>query len=176
MAQINTPQYAKVEAFYEAVSRLSATSSDKDFEEVGQFFDKDAVAFLLSMREFEKPSKGPEGIVAGIRENLKSIKIVDRKVLSSSASPDGRILFVETRQRLEVCGEFVDPHFETALFNFTTDGLIVGLKLYSCWSPIVKLIQLKTGFGPYHSEELVNPTPGVVSKPVAATEAKGCCD
>jgi hypothetical protein len=46
-------------------------------------------------------------------------------------------------------GEAIDLP-ETEVVTFHIGGLINSLRLYSCWSPIVSIVQEKTGYG--HSE------------------------
>lgn len=45
-------------------------------------------------------------------------------------------------------GDILDPFFETEIATFNEECLIKELKVYRCWSPIVSIVQDKTGVGP----------------------------
>lgn len=42
-------------------------------------------------------------------------------------------------------GNVLDPFFETEIATFNEEGLIKELKAYSCWSPMVRIVQDKAG-------------------------------
>jgi hypothetical protein len=82
------------------------------------------------MREHFLPALGRKAAIFEIQEKLKTVRILERQVLSRSSTADGNTIFCETKQRLEVCGEVVDPFFETVVVKFNNEGLIHELKLY----------------------------------------------
>lgn len=81
-------------------------------------------------------------------EVLEKVKIEKREILASSVTADGLTVFCETKQQINVMGDILDPFFETEIATFNEERLIKELKVYSCWSPIVRIVQDKTGVGP----------------------------
>ena len=149
MASLNLQ--GKLHDLYTVIQHLSPSSSDAEFEKFGTFFSPDAKAYLKNMREYDQPAKGRENITQKLKEIMtgKNWQIVDRQVLSSSVTSDGSRVFCETRKRLLVFGETVDPFYETEVAIFDGQGLIEELRLYSCWSPVASIVQQMTGKGPY---------------------------
>jgi hypothetical protein len=141
------PLTAKLEALYEVLLSLRQDSRDADIQAFADFFDENCTAWLKSMREYDTPSLGRVGVIDGIRDNLQNYYLEGRQVLSSSES--GSRVFCEMKNRLVVCGETLDPFYETAVVEFNTQNLISSFKLYSCRSHIVMIVQQKTGVGPY---------------------------
>jgi hypothetical protein len=150
MAATNDRQQ-RLDSLYEIIQNLSATSSNEEFEKFGAFFAVDCKAWLKNMREYDMPGVGRQGAIDLLRSIMKEKywTIAQRKVLSSATTADGSRLFSETEKRLIIYGEPVDPFFETEVAVFDSDGLIKELRLYNCWSPIVSVLQQKTGKGPY---------------------------
>jgi hypothetical protein len=141
----------KLYDLYITIQNLSPSSSAAEFEKFGHFFTSDGKAYLRNMREHDQPAKGRNEIVKKLREIMteKHWQITERQVLSSSDTSDRSRVFCETRKRLLVCGKTIDPFYETGIAVFDDQGLIEELRLYSCWSPIVSVIQQVTGKGPY---------------------------
>lgn len=142
---------SKLHDLYTVIQNLSPSSSDIEFDKFGTFFVPDGKAYLKNMREYDQPAKGREKIIQKLKEIMteKHWLITDRQVLSSSVTSDGSRVFCETRKRLLVCGEPVDPFYETEVAIFDDQGFIEELRLYSCWSPVASVIQQVTGKGPY---------------------------
>jgi hypothetical protein len=141
----------KLDALYETIQSLSLSSKPEEFEKFSAFFDKDCKAWLKNMREYDTPGIGRQGVIDKLRSIMmeKFWRIAERKVLFSATTADGSRVFSETEKRLIIHGEPVDPFFETEVAAFNSEGLITELRLYNCWSPIVSVIQQKTGDGPY---------------------------
>ena len=135
----------------DVIQNLSPSSSDAEFEQFGTFFASHGKAYLKNMREHDQPAKGRKEIIEKMKEIMteKHWRIVDRQVLSCSVTSDGSRILCETKKRLRVCGRPVDPFYETEVAVFDDQGLIAELRLYSCWSPIVSVVQQETGKGPY---------------------------
>jgi hypothetical protein len=151
MTTTSNEMQKKLDALYETIQSLSLLSSSKEFDKFGAFFDKDCKAWLKNMREYDSPAIGRQSTIDKLRSIMEERywSIAGRKVLSSSTTADGLRVFSETEKRLIIHGEPVDPFFETEVVVFNPEGLITELRLYSCWSPIVSIIQQKTGEGPY---------------------------
>lgn len=146
--------HEKLDSVSALMQKLKSTSSPEDFAEFGAFFDPHCTVYLKSMREHAEPSFGREGAVQSMKENLDVVHIEERRVLSRSTSADGFTIVCETKNRLDVLGEILDPFFETAIVSFNDKGLIIEWKMYSCRSHIVALVQIKTGAGPYSKTEM----------------------
>ena len=165
---------AKLDALYDLIQSLSlASSSDEDFKAFGAFFAPDCTVYLKSMNLHRMPGVTRAGAVEDIKEVLEKITIEKREVLSSATTADGLTIFCETKQRIKVMGDVVlDPFFETEVATFDErQGLIKELKVYSCWSPIVRIVQDKTGVGPMaegqRREEWEKLVEGMVRKKMA---------
>lgn len=139
---------AKLNALYDIIQGLTLTSSDEDFQAFGAFFAEDCTVYLKSMNLHRMPGVTRTGAIEDMKEVLEKVKIEKREILSSSTTADGLTLICETKQRINVMGDVLDPFFETEIATFNEEGLIKELKVYSCWSPIVRIVQDKTGVGP----------------------------
>lgn len=131
------------------MQNLKSTSSSQDFDAFGAFFDKDCTVYLQSMREYADPSIGRQAAIDSLKEILAQYNIEERRVLSRATTEDGSTVIVEMKNSLNVLGDTLDPYYETTVAIFNEEGLITGLKTYSCRSHIVGMIQEKTGEGPY---------------------------
>ena len=138
----------KLNALYDIIQGLTSASSDEDFKAFGAFFAEDCTVYLKSMNLQGLPGVTRAGAVEDMKEVLEKVKMVKREILSSATTVDGLTLFYETKQRINVMGDILDPFFETEIATFNEDGLIRELKVYSCWSPVVRIVQDKTGVGP----------------------------
>jgi hypothetical protein len=122
-----TPQHMKLDELFKSMQHLTQTSSLEDFTLFGAFFDENCVVHLQSMREYYMPAIGRRAAIFEMQERLKTVRILERQILARSSTADGNTIFCETKQRLEVCGEDVDPFFETVLVKFNNEGLIHDL-------------------------------------------------
>jgi hypothetical protein len=152
MSTTDMSNRATLDRFHQVWQALRPTSSDEEFAQFGAFFDESCTAWLQSMREWEEPSIGRQATVAQAKELAAIYHVERRTVTSSLTSDDGRTVMLEMRNRLDVLGVALDPFYETAVARFNDDGLIVDLKMYSCRSPIVGIVQTVTGKGPYTAE------------------------
>lgn len=143
-----------LDALYDTWQSLREDSSTADLETFAAFFSPNSTVWLESMREHLTPSLGRDGIIQTMRANLDHYHLEERRVISQSGGVDDKRVFCEMKNRLVVEGTILDPFYETAVVVFDDDGLILDLKLYSCRSHIVMLIQDKTGKGPYNEEEM----------------------
>lgn len=151
MATTSNELQKRLDALYATIQNLSSSSSAEEFEAFGAFFDNDCKAWLKNMREYDSPGLGRQGTIDKLRFIMKEKywSIAEREVISSSTTQDGSRVLCETKKRLVIHGQPVDPFFETEVAVFNSEGLITELRLYSCWSPIVSVIQQQTGDGPY---------------------------
>jgi hypothetical protein len=84
-----------------------------------------------------------------MEEVLGKSSLEERGVLFLTLVSNGHTVLRDKKERIKVVGEAIDlPETEVATFHI--GRLINSLKLYSCWSPIVSIVQGKTGYG--HSE------------------------
>ena len=139
---------AKMNALYDIIQGLTLASSDEDFKAFGAFFAEDCTVHLKSMNVHHMPGVTRTGAVEDMKEVLEKVRIEKREILSASTTADGLTLVCETKQRLNVMGDIIDPFFETEIATFNEECLIKEFKVYSCWSPIVCIVQNKTGVGP----------------------------
>ncbi|KAI0132453.1 hypothetical protein BJ170DRAFT_613975 [Xylariales sp. AK1849] len=146
--------HSKLDALYGQWLKLSPTSPEEAYEAFATHFSRNAVAWLLSMRELAEPSIGHDGIIQGIKESVKDAQINERRVVARSASTEGSKIFCETSNRVTVHGKLLDPFPEITVVEFDEEDLITNFKIYSCRSPIVAIVQDVTGVGPYerHTE------------------------
>lgn len=140
---------SRLESLYQTWQNLRSTSTPKQFNDFGAFFDDSCTAWLKSMREWDQPSVGRQAIIDNVKTNIQSHYIEERRVQSSLVSEDGRTVMCEMRNRLSVLGTPLDNFYETAVAKFNEKGLITDFKVYNCRSPIVGVIQTVTGKGPY---------------------------
>ena len=172
---------AKLNALYDIIQRLTLASSDEDFAAFGAFFAADCTVYLKSMNTYRMPGVTRAGAIEDMKERLEKVQIEKREILSSSSTADGLTLCCETKQRINVLGDVLDPFFETEIATFNEEGLIKELKLYCCWSPIVVIVQDKTGVGPMaegeRREEWEKMVKGMVQKKMQkrAERAEAIC-
>jgi hypothetical protein len=143
----------RIDELYTIIQRLRPSSPAEDFEVFASYFTPDCTLYLKSMRLHFMPAISRHEAIEDIKEVVENFQIEQRKVLQFSMAPDGYTVFCETEQRLNVMGDIVEPYFETDIATFDDEGLIRILKTYSCWSPIVDVVQKKTGIGPYDEGE-----------------------
>ena len=142
---------SKQHDLYTTIQSLSPSSPDAEFENFGNFFALDSKAYLKNMLRHDQPAKGREEIMQKLKDIMteNQWQILERRVLTSCVTSDGLRVFCETKQTLLVCGIITDPFFETKVVVFDNHGLIQELRLYSCRSQIVFVVQQVTGKGPY---------------------------
>lgn len=144
---------SKLSDLYTVIQSLCPSASEAEFHKFGILFAFDCTVYLKNMNEFNQPAKGRDQTIMKLREIMsdKHWRLAGREVLSSStiSNQDGTRIFCETKKRLVICGQRVEPFFETEVATLDDEGLIKELRLYSCWSPIASTIQQVTGKGPY---------------------------
>jgi hypothetical protein len=105
------------------------------------------------MNSHNMPATSRDEAIEDIKEVLEKYYIEDREVLFYALASDKHTVLCETYKRITVMGEPIESFPETELVTFNDEGLIKVLKLYCCWSPIVRIVQDKTGRGPYTEGE-----------------------
>ncbi|KAF2654876.1 hypothetical protein K491DRAFT_599917 [Lophiostoma macrostomum CBS 122681] len=151
---VRNPLLVKLDNFYDTIKTLSSTSSPEDLDSFAAFFAEDCIAFLKSMREISTPSIGRNGVIQDFKNQLKEYTVLERREIASVVSEDGSVVISEMEHRLNVCGELLEAFPITAVVVFNGDGLITSFKHFCCLSPVVEIIQRKTGAGPYSKEFL----------------------
>ncbi|KAF2105126.1 hypothetical protein NA57DRAFT_71323 [Rhizodiscina lignyota] len=143
----------KLNALYQLIQKMTPSSPPEDFDTFAAFFSPDCKVFLRSMREHKRPGIGHSGAISMLKEMLECWSLNERRVLSTCSTSDGELatVFFETSKRLTIVGDVIDPFYETEVAVFNAEGLITDLRIYSCWSHIVSIIQDKTGSGPYNN-------------------------
>lgn len=155
MSNVNakTAQYRKtLDELYIIIQCLTSASSPSSFSAFAQFFAPDCTVYFKSMNMHHLPGISRAEAIDDMREVVSKVQIRSHEVLhfAVSSSSDGRdTVFCETRQSIDVLGETIEPFFETHVVEFGEGGLITGFRNYCCWSPIVDVVQRKTGLGPY---------------------------
>jgi hypothetical protein len=139
----------KLDDLYVIIQSLSPTSPSSAFDAFAQFFAEDCTVYFKSMNLHRMPGISRLEAVDDMREVLEKLRIQTREVLHFSLSSDGHTVFCETKQSIDVMGDVIEPFFETHVVTFDEEGLISVFKNYCCWSPVVDLVQKKTGLGPY---------------------------
>lgn len=147
------PFLKKLQDLYEIIQRLRPSSPPDDFNAFAEYFTENCTVYLKSMNMHRMPGISRVEAIDDMKAVLEKVHIEERQVLNFSLTSDGRTLFCETKQRVNVMGEILDPFFETEVVTFDENMLIQQLKIYSCWSPIVDIVQQKTGKGPYAEGE-----------------------
>jgi len=143
----------KLDELYVLIQRLRPSSPPEEFESFAQCFTIDCTVYLKSMNMHRMPGISRVEAIEDIKEVLEKVHILEREVLHFSLASDGHTVFCETKQRINVMGDIIEPFFETEVATFDDTGMIKQLKIYSCWSPIVDIVQRKTGKGPYAEGE-----------------------
>lgn len=144
---------SKLDELYVIIQQLRPTSSDEEFEKFASYFTSDCTVYLKSMNMHRMPGISRHEAIEDMKEVLEKVHIEEREVLHFSLAPDGYTAFCETKQRVNCMGDIIEPFYETEIVTFDDEGLIKVLKVYSCWSPIVRIVQDKTGRGPYAEGE-----------------------
>jgi len=142
----------KLDELYAIILGLRPSSPAEEFEAFASRFTTDCIVYLTSMRN--NPGISRQEAIEDMKEVLENYYTEKREVLHFSLDSDGRTLFCETKQRLNVIGDTIEEFFETEVVTFDDQGLIKVFKKYCCWSPIVDIVQKKTGKGPYDEGEL----------------------
>ncbi|KAK3045939.1 hypothetical protein LTR09_012531 [Extremus antarcticus] len=135
--------------FFKALMELRSGSAPEELETFCTFFYDDAVANPISMREHKDAAKGREAIREAYKTLIGQQFIEERQVLSQTIDPDQKLVCCETRNRLNVAGKILDPFYETIVLRFNDDLQVTRLNVYSCRSPIVAILQVQSGKGPY---------------------------
>lgn len=143
----------KLDELYTIIQRLRPSSPPEEFGDFGRCFTPDCIVYLKSMNMHRMPAIARVEAIEDIKEVLEKVHILEREVLHFALASDGQTVFSETKQRIDVMGDIIEPFFETEVVTFDNSGLIKQLKIYSCWSPIVDVVQRKTGRGPYAEGE-----------------------
>ncbi|TVY78490.1 hypothetical protein LSUE1_G008766 [Lachnellula suecica] len=84
-----------------------------------------------------------------MKANMPLYYLEERRILLKLISEDGMTIMCKMKNRLNVLGTQVDPFHDTAVATFNEKGLITQFKLYNCRSPIIGIVQMATGKGPY---------------------------
>ncbi|KAI1465457.1 uncharacterized protein F4812DRAFT_466423 [Daldinia caldariorum] len=145
--------HAKLDALYDVWSGLTLSSPDADFEEFADFFDEDCRAWLISMRELGEPSLGRKGVIQGVKDLVRNMRIEERRVVGRFDSGHYKIS-VEMSNRYDCLDRTVDPFWEAVVVTFNDKGLIADFKTHCCRSPMVAIIQEVTGVGPYKCHDV----------------------
>lgn len=150
-------EYRKtLDDLYVIIQALTPTSPPSSFSAFAQFFAPNCTVYLKSMNMHRLPGISRIEAIDDMRDVVSKLRIRSREVLhfAVSSSSDGRdTVFCETRQSIDVLGETIEPFFETHVVEFGEGGLITGFRNYCCWSPVVDVVQKKTGLGPYAEGE-----------------------
>lgn len=144
---------SKLDELYVIIQRLRPDSLAEEFDAFAACFTKDCTVYLKSMNMHRLPGISRHEAIEDMKEVLGKVHIEEREILHYSLAGDGHTVLCETKQRINVMGEIIEPFFETEIVTFDDEGLIKVLKLYNCWSPIVRIVQDKTGNGPYAEGE-----------------------
>jgi hypothetical protein len=133
----------KLDDLYVLIQRLTPTSPQEDFDAFAQFFSLGRTVYLKSMNMHRMPGISRVEAAEDMGEVLEKVRIQSREVLhfGVSYSPGADTVFCETKQKIDVMGDVLDPFFETEVVTFDKDGLISCFKNYCCWSPIVVIVQ-----------------------------------
>ncbi|PVH96303.1 hypothetical protein DM02DRAFT_687938 [Periconia macrospinosa] len=168
----------RLNELYAIIQKLSPSSSADEFQAFASRFTTDCTVHFKSMRL--PPGNNRQEAISEMKEVLEQYQIEDREVLQISLAPDGYTVFCETKQRVNVMGEVVEPWCETQVVTFDDEGLVKSLKTYCCWSPIVAVVQRKTGNGPYSEaymkvHETKTEADDAISKSLGVDVGKACC-
>jgi hypothetical protein len=145
---------SKLDELYAIIQDLRPTSSSEDFDKFASYLTPDCTAYLKSMNSHNIPATSRSEAIEDIQEVLGKYYIEERKVLFYALASDNHTMICETEKRINVMGETIESFPETEVVTFDDEGLIKVLKLYCCWSPIVRIVQDKTGKGPYSEGEV----------------------
>ncbi|KAK5123502.1 hypothetical protein LTR85_002540 [Meristemomyces frigidus] len=153
-----TSATAKLDAIYELFQTFTLSSPESDFTSFGSYFTPNCSANLRSMRE--EPKRGRQAAVDDLKALVKEGWHIDERRIDAQAEVSGTTgitVFCQMSNRLNIMGDILDPFQETAVVSFDSDGLISDFKLYSCRSPIVRIVQEKTRLGPYSEDYMATP-------------------
>jgi len=166
---------AKLDELYDFIPSITAKSADSDFEKFTAFFTDDCDCNIRSMREF--PTTGRKALLDDAKDLFQSYQLLSRSVDSQAVSEhgDATTVFCQMSNKVDVLGDVINPFQETAVVTFEGNtGLISKFKLYSCRSPVVRILQEKTNLGPYSEEYMATdePLPGIQPK---TKDGLSCC-
>jgi hypothetical protein len=143
----------KLDELYATIQTLRSSSPNRDFEKFASYFTSECTVYLKSMNPHNMPAISRSEAIEDLQEVLSKLSLESREVLFYTLASDGHTVLCETKKRINVMGEVIEFP-ETEVVTFDEGGLIKVLKLYSCWSPIVTIVQEKTGYGPYSEGEM----------------------
>ncbi|KAK5684288.1 hypothetical protein LTS10_004154 [Elasticomyces elasticus] len=156
-----TAAVAKLDELYHHPETVTATSSDADFNRLR--LQHSQHARVSHNRQTSTPSR---------HQNLsQSYRIVSRRIQDGNTA----VVFCQMSNRIDIMGDIVDPFQETAVVTFDGEERLVSkLKLYSCRSPLVRVMQEKTRLGPYSEEYMATDEqlPGMQEKHCLLWEVK----
>lgn len=145
---------AALETLYSIYATLRVDSSRKDFDEFASLFADECEVYLRSMREHRTPARSPAEIVEHLQDILKDQFLAKHHIISQAFDEGNQRVFTEMANDYEIHGKILPSFAETCIATFDGNGRIKTLKLYSCRSDLVFLIQQATGQGPYSQEYL----------------------
>ncbi|CAF9922106.1 MAG: hypothetical protein GOMPHAMPRED_002495 [Gomphillus americanus] len=154
----------QLEDLYILWASLRPESGDEQFIAFGDYFHPFCVAWLSSMRDYANPSRGRKEIVEFVKASLKNYHYESRDIVSRSYSEDYLKISIEGKASMNIMGTLLENVYETVVATFDqTTGLISDLKVYTCRSHLVLVLQSKTGRGPYSEAYLQSPEARSVS-------------
>ena len=140
----------KLEDLYILWASLRPESRDEQFIAFGDYFHPDCVAWLSSMRDYANPSRGRKEIIEFVKTSLKNHHYESRGIVSRSYSEDGLKISIEGKASMNIMGTLLENVYEAMVATFDqSTGLISDIKIYTCRSHLVLVLQSKTGRGPY---------------------------
>ncbi|WMI38775.1 uncharacterized protein CLAFUR5_20137 [Fulvia fulva] len=135
------------------------------------FFTTNCLTQVRSMRE--PVLHGRSAAISDLKERLNYWHLDEPRIISRTTSDDGMTVILEMANKLSILGDVIDPFPETVVARFDEGGCIESLKGYNCQSPVVYIVQQKTGKGPYTEAELGMDND--LKYNIRRSEGEGCC-
>lgn len=149
----NNLKKAEFWSLYTRYATLRVDSPDEDFESFTSLFVDDCEVYLQSMREHKTPAWSREEIIEHLRDILKDQSLTQYRVDSQAIDEGNSRIYSEIANPYNIHEKILPSFADTAIVTFGQE-LVKTLKLYSCRSNLVFLIQQATGLGPYSQEDL----------------------
>lgn len=135
--------HANLDAFHDAISKLSKDATEADLDAVVKFFAPTGTWYLGGMNAPLVTERA--SAKEGFRRLIKYWHLAERVVTTKAVANGGKTAIAEMDNRLEILGESLQfPEIEVADFDIAS-GLIVSFRLYADNKPIQEILK-KRGY------------------------------
>jgi hypothetical protein len=133
--------FKTLDTFWSTLQTLKPDSPDAEWDKLAAFVHPEAVMYTMGMNA--PPNRSRAEALAAFKGLVGYWKLVERRVVASGLSADGKTAFNEMKNHITILGETLDHYPETEIVQFDDDGLIVSYRLYLDPSSAMKIFAEK---------------------------------